>query len=99
MKIGFNLGEALGIPSYLRELGGVGVLISTLYSNALVIAGIIFVGLLIFAGWGILTAQGDAQKFQQSQNIITFALVGFILIIAAYLIVRLIEKSLSLNIL
>lgn len=98
-QLAFNIGEALGLPNYLRTLTGVGQLVGILLSNSIVVAGVIFLFLVVFAGIGMLSAQGDPQKFAQAQNIITAAIVGFILIIAAFFIVRLIEQSLSINIL
>ncbi len=97
--IAFDIGSALGLPDYLTRLTGIGDLVSVFLSNAIVLAGVIFLFLIILAGISMLSAQGDPQKFQQAQNIITAAVLGFIIVIAAFLIVRLIERSLSINIL
>ncbi len=97
--ITFNIGESLRLPTYLTELSGLGTLASVLLSSAIVIAGLILLFLIIFAGFNMLSAQGDPQKFQQAQNILTYAVLGLILIIASYFIVRIVEQSLSINIL
>ena len=48
--------------------------------------GVIFVILLIYGGFMRMTAQGDSGKVETSMKIITSAVIGVIIIIAAYTI-------------
>jgi len=80
---------------FLADLPGLGQLVSLIANNAIVVAGVIFLFLIIFAGFQMITAGGDSQKFQQGQNIITAGFIGFIIVLAAFLIVRFIESSLD----
>lgn len=87
-----------GGPHFLQNLTGVGYLVSILLANALVVAGVILLFLIITSGITMISAGGDPEKFEKANKIITAAVVGFILIIGAYFIVRLLERSLSMNI-
>lgn len=93
------IGQSLGVPTFLQSLTGVGRLVSVLLNNAIIVAGVIFLILIIVAGYNMLTAAGNTQKYQQAMQIITTAVIGFILVIAAYLIVRLIEVMFNIHIL
>jgi hypothetical protein len=52
-------------------------------------AGLGLLLMLIFAGYTFLTSAGDAKKMEQGKSRLTNALVGFILVFAAYWIVQL----------
>lgn len=99
-KIAFDIGTTfLGSGSFLLNLENVGLLVSILLNNAIVIAGVIFLFLIVLAGYNMLSAAGNPQKYQQAMQIITSAVIGFILVIASYLIVKLIEVMFSVRIL
>jgi predicted membrane protein len=51
-----------GGSHFLSDLTGVGMLISILLSNAFVIAGIIFVILIIFGGIQMISGAGKSKK-------------------------------------
>jgi hypothetical protein len=60
--------------------------------NALVIAGVIFLVLLIFGGFSFIVSAGggDAKKMEQGKKTLTAAATGLILIMTAYWIVQII---------
>jgi len=86
-------------------LGGtyksVSPLISALLKNSLVLAGIIFLGLLIFGGvtFIINAGGGDSKKAVQGQKTITSALIGFAVVFCAYFIIQIIQVITGLHIL
>ena len=47
----------------------------------------------------MINAGGDPQAFAKAQSMMTAAVVGFILVLAAYIIVRVVETSTGVNIL
>lgn len=100
-KISFEIGNALfgGGQTFLRDLTDVGKLVSILSSNAMVIAGIIFIFLIILSGFNMITAGGDPQKMSRASSILTTAIVGFVVIVAAYFIIRILELVLGVSIL
>ena len=91
-KIAVSIGDSLfGGWHWLRSLPNVGVLVSILLSNALVIAGIVFLFLIVFAGFNMIAGAGDAQKTQKAQQTITTGLIGFIIVLFAYFVLRFFE--------
>jgi hypothetical protein len=91
-KLAISIGDSLfGGWHFFRSLTNVGSLVSILLSNALVLAGIVFLFLILLAGFNMITGAGDAQKVQKAQQTITTGLIGFIIILFAYFVIRLFE--------
>ena len=55
--------------------------------------------IILIAGFNMITAGGDSQKFQRAQQIITTAVIGFIIILSAFLVVRVLEAVFKINVL
>jgi hypothetical protein len=81
-----------GFDTPLTKIG-VGGLVSVILSNAVAIAAVILLFLLIFGGISIIMGAGqqDPQKIGRGRQAATAAIVGFILIFAAYWIIQLVE--------
>jgi hypothetical protein len=100
-----NIGETLlGKDHFLVKssgLTGVGTLTSIIISNALVIAGIIVLFFLVAGGIGMISGAGqdNPEKAEKSKKTITSAIVGFVVIFAAYWIVQIIGKITGTNLL
>lgn len=99
-KIAFNIGDIFfGSDHFLKEITGVGSLVSILLSNAIVIAGIVLIFIIVIAGIQMISGSGDPQKTAHARQILTAGILGFVLVVAAYFIVRLVESSLGVDIL
>jgi hypothetical protein len=85
----------------LSDLTGVGLLTGTFLQNAIVVAGIILVMTIIFAGIRMISGAGDQNPavFKSGQEMLTAAVIGFIIVVLAYWIVDLMQKSLGVSIL
>lgn len=68
-------------------------LISSLLTNAIVVAGIILLGLILFGGFGMIASagSGDSKKAEQSKKTITSAVIGFLVVFCAYFIIQIIQ--------
>lgn len=55
-------------------------------------AGIVLFLLLVSGGYKLITSGGDPGKVQTAWKTVTFAIAGFVLIIASFLILRLIYE-------
>lgn len=102
--LAFNLKDIqLGQTS--STLGGTysstSVLISMILKNSLTVAGLIFLGLLIFGGITFImnAGSGDSKKAGQGKAAITNALIGFAIVLLAYSIIQIIQVITGLNIL
>lgn len=73
-----------GLTSY-------GMLVSAIVKNAFVLAGIISFILLIFGGFNVIVAAGDAKKAQQGKAALTGAVTGLLLVLGSFWIIQVIE--------
>ncbi|MFH0956077.1 MAG: hypothetical protein V1801_02610 [Candidatus Falkowbacteria bacterium] len=63
---------------------GMTSIIQTVISAFLGLLGVIFLVLIIYAGYNWMTAQGDEEKVTVAKNTLTRAVIGLIIIVAAY---------------
>lgn len=59
------------------------------------LAGFLLFLFLVFGGFQLLTSSGDPKKVEAGRNRITYAVVGFVLLIASYWITKIVEMILS----
>ncbi len=87
-----NIGDYFDSP--FGKTKTLGDLVSLVLQAAFVLAGLIVIFLIIFAGYAMLLGAGnsDPQQTAKSRQAATAAVVGFIVIFVAYWIVRLIEE-------
>jgi len=82
------------IYSPAEALGGDNTTLSTilnpLIQNVITISAIAALIVLIFAGFGYITSGGDEKKIQASGSMINYALIGLVVIAAAWLITKII---------
>ena len=84
------LGDGKGNLSSYTSLSQI---ISPLLKNALTLAGIIFLALILIGGIGMIAGagNGDQKKAEQSKKTLTSAITGFVIVFTAYLIIQAIE--------
>ncbi len=85
--------QFFGGSHFLASPTGVGTLVSTIVAGAIALAGVILLILLISGGIGIIAGAGNdnPQQVESGKKAVTSAILGFILVFAAYWIVKLIE--------
>ncbi len=83
------------------EIKDIGSLVSTLVSLGITVAGVILLLLLISGGIGIIAGAGsdNPQQVESGKKAVTYAIIGFLVVFAAYWIVRLIEVVTGVKIL
>lgn len=64
--------------------GGLPYIIQVVISAFLGLLGIIFLVLIIYAGFEWMTAQGDEEKVTKAKDTLTRAIIGLVIITAAY---------------
>ena len=63
-------------------------LFRNIISSAVSLAGIALFIMLLIAGFTYLFAGGDQKKLEQAKGTLTNAIIGLVVIVAAYLILR-----------
>ena len=76
-----------------EKFDNLGDLVSTLSQNFILVAGVIFLILILVAGFGLITSAGsqDAQGMEKNKNFLTYAVVGFVIIFSAFWMVQIIN--------
>ena len=83
----YSPGKALGGDKFVLS-----DLLNPLIQNVITISAIAALIVLIFAGFGYITSNGDEKKIQASGSMINYALIGLVVIAAAWLITKIIGK-------
>lgn len=75
-----------------------GPLLQVLITLILSFAGLLFMAYLFIGGLAWITAGGDPKAVAAARSRITNALIGFVLVVATYAIILIIEKVFGINI-
>lgn len=78
-------------------INNLGDLVSRILSFLIPMAGIVLLFVLIWGGYDFMMSQGNPERIKGAQAKITSGLVGFFLLIASYLIVRVISAIFGLD--
>ena len=91
----------LGTPQGFEALSDVtfSSIVSALVSLVLIIAAIVFFFMLIIGGIRYILSGGDKAQTEAARNQITAALVGLVIVFAAYAIISLVNAFFNVNIL
>ena len=78
-----------------EETDGVAGIISLVIKAFLSLLGIIFVILIILAGYNWMTASGNEEKVTKAKDTITRAIIGLIITVSAYAITYFVFSNLN----
>lgn len=88
-------GQAIQGP--LVGINKVGDLVSKLLEFLIPFGGVLFLLVFIWGGIDIIMSQGSPEKWKNARLKITYAIVGFVLLAVAFLLIKLIETIFGLN--
>ncbi len=94
---GFN---ATTLPTYypsMQYFNNIGSLVNIIVSTVMLVAGIVFLGMIFYAAFIMLTSTGDPEKVAQGRNIITFGFIGLLIMLSAFLVVKVVEYFLGID--
>ena len=89
-----NVGKAAGLPASSSSSGGLPELVGKIINIFLSILGVLFVVLMVYAGYLWMTSYGDEKKVSRAKELIVDATLGLIIILAAYAISNFVVGSL-----
>lgn len=75
----------------VATLACIPIVIKNLIQWALIFAGVVAVFLIIYAGFKFVTSKGDPQEVDNAKKIITYAIIGLLLIFFSFAILNLIS--------
>lgn len=95
----FAADPTINIPQPEKiKIGDIGLLISALVGTLLIIAALLAFFFLILGGIQWITAGGDKAGMESARNKITHAIVGLIIVGAAWAVMILIQNFLGVSI-
>lgn len=78
--------------SDVATIKGIEAIFSNIVAIALAVAGIALFIMLTVGGFKYLTSGGDQQATQSARQTLTYAFFGFVILVAAFLILRFISE-------
>ena len=81
-----------------KSIAGEGGLISILINFLLWTVGILSVVMIIFSGFRYITSAGDAAKTKSAQTTLTYSIVGLIVAVLAWVIVKMILRQFGIEV-
>jgi hypothetical protein len=93
-------GNTISGPISETKFGGtltIGSILSKAIPLIFVIGGIALLAMIIMAGFTFLTSAGDSKKMEQGKNQLTYAIVGIVIIFAAFWIVQIVGYMFGLD--
>ncbi len=81
-----------------KSIAGEGGLISILINFLLWTVGILSVVMIIFSGFRYITSAGDAAKTKSAQTTLTYSIVGLIVAVLAWVIVKMVLKQFGIEV-
>ena len=83
-------------PEFTREVGSLGSIISTFIPIILTIAGILTFIWLIIGGFRLLFSGGDPKNVAGARDNITFAIIGLVIVFAAWWLTFIVQRALGI---
>jgi len=93
-----HIKSMFGTPFSTTRGKNIGDLISLILKISFVVAGIFILFMFIIAGFSMISGAGksDPEKTKKSQQALTSAMIGFVIIFVAYWIIRLLELIINI---
>ena len=85
-----NLGAAGSKAGVTENDQSLSAIIGIGINTALAFVGLIFMVLMIYAGYLWMTARGEEEPVKKAQKIITACIIGLVLVVSAYTITNLV---------
>lgn len=89
-----NLATDVGTNAGIAEGKGLTEIVGSIINAALGFLGIIFLVLLLYAGFLWMTAQGEDANVKKAKGMITQAVIGLVIVVAAFAISNFVLGSL-----
>ena len=85
-----ELGDLGGPDKDVATIGSLETLFSNAVNVVIALAGVALFLMLIVSGFSYLFSGGDQKKLEQAKGTVTNAIIGLVVIVSAYLIIKII---------
>ncbi|MFA6295843.1 MAG: pilin [Patescibacteria group bacterium] len=87
---GLEILEGTGLPNEAP-----GAFIARIVSYVLGFIGILLIVMIIYGGLLYMTSRGNEKQTETAKNVLTYAIIGVVIIFAAYIIARVVISALT----
>ena len=84
-------------PNGVATLDCIPVVLQNIINSLILLAGIVCVFLIVFAGYKFVMSEGDPEKIASARKTIFYAIGGFFLVLASFLILNVLGKFTGVN--
>ncbi|HOX96399.1 MAG TPA: hypothetical protein PLI45_03375 [Candidatus Woesebacteria bacterium] len=93
-----NISEEYAPASALGgEKATLSTLINPIITNVLIISGLAALVVILFAGFAFISAGGDKAKTAQASQMLTYGIIGLVVVVGAFLLTRLMGSIFGFN--
>jgi len=98
-KIGGQIGKLEGNDLEEKErIDSVDKLVEVIVDIAVPVAILCLVVLVVYAGYMLISSQGNPDKLREGKEVLTNAIIGFFIVVLSVVILLLLSNTLGLNI-
>lgn len=87
--------EAIAKPAGVQNKKDIKTVIGVGINVALSLVGLIFLILMVYAGYLWMTARGESEPVESAKKIITASIIGIVIVVSAYAITFLVTTRLQ----
>ena len=87
-------GSATGVAS----LSCIWIVLQNVINASLVVAGVVAVFLIVYAGFQYVTSSGDKEKVDNARKRLTYAIIGLVFIFLSFMIINFIAQVTGVDI-
>lgn len=80
-----------------QKFGNVASLINTLSKVVALAAGFLLIAALVYTAYLYMSASGEQKNLDKAKTVVTYAIIGMIVIVAAYWITQIIARFMGQN--
>lgn len=93
----YNVGTLITLTDPLNtKVSTIWQLVSRVLNVVIPIASILFVGMFVYAGISYIISVGEPAKVKAAQSMMTNAVIGFVIISSAFVILKIVQNSLGI---
>lgn len=81
----------------LAKFSDLSVILNVVIPTLVIGSGVMFLGALLYGGFTIITAGGEPKNIQKAQSIMKYALIGLLIVVLSFLMMKMIEVVLNVD--
>ncbi|MCX6732431.1 MAG: pilin [Candidatus Roizmanbacteria bacterium] len=90
-----NFGDKTVNP--IAKFDSITTLVNLILPIMMLVGGFITLGMLLLGAYRYLTSEGNPEKVSKAQSVIMYAIIGLFLIVASFVLTRIIGYVLKVN--